>query len=146
MCLIIDANCAWELSNGAPDATPIATWLKRGDSRIAIGGTKLNIEYKKIGNFMKLLGVLDSRGQIHRAEEHLVDREAERIESELILTSDDPHILALAIVSGARIIYSHDSNLHTDFCNQHIIAKPQGKIYQNKNHAHLLIDALPCRR
>jgi hypothetical protein len=54
------------------------------------------------------------------------------------LKSDDPHIIALAKVSGARLLCSKDQNLHTDFGNRVFIDKPRGNIYQNQSHAKLL--------
>ena len=43
--------------------------------------------------------------------------------------SDDEHVLALAQASGARLLYSNDTNLHRDFKDSRIIKNPRGKIY-----------------
>ena len=37
--------------------------------------------------------------------------------------------LALAQVSGARLLYSNDLTLHQDFGNRDLINRPRGKIY-----------------
>lgn len=51
--------------------------------------------------------------------------------------SDDPHILALALVSGVRLLCSRDTALHADFKNPRIL-RPAGSVYQNRRHRHLL--------
>ena len=43
--------------------------------------------------------------------------------------SNDLHVLALAQVSGARLLYSNDLSLHQDFGNRDLISRPRGKIY-----------------
>lgn len=45
------------------------------------------------------------------------------------LTSNDPHVIALADVSGARILYSNDENLRDDFRNSVLVSSPRGKLY-----------------
>jgi len=51
--------------------------------------------------------------------------------------SDDPHVIALAQISGARILCSRDKNLHKDFTNSELVNDPRGRIYQNSSHAQL---------
>ena len=66
--------------------------------------------------------------------------------------SDDEHVLALALVSGARLLYTNDAALISDFKNRTIVATPRGKIYttaENDNvtaaHLRLLADRNLCR-
>ena len=47
-----------------------------------------------------------------------VDARTEQIQSEGAIRSDDPHVIALAQVSGARLLYSNDGNLQQDFKRQ----------------------------
>ena len=46
--------------------------------------------------------------------------------------SNDLHVLALAQVSGARLLYSNDLTLHQDFGNGDLINGPRGKIYSTR--------------
>ena len=41
---------------------------------------------------------------------------------------DDPHILAWAQVSGARLLYTNDKCLKDDFKNKSIISHPEGTV------------------
>jgi hypothetical protein len=52
--------------------------------------------------------------------------------------SDDPHIIALALESGARFLCSLDQDLHTDFTNPQLVNAPRGHVYQNVAHEHLI--------
>ena len=66
--------------------------------------------------------------------------------------SDDQHVIALAQVSGARLLFSNEPNLHRDFKSKRLIDKPRGKVYSNKEskdlskaHEKLLADKALCR-
>lgn len=58
-----------------------------------------------------------------------VDRKTDQIQLESIAKSDDPHIVALALVSGARLLYSNDRDLMDDFRDQKLIGDPPGRVY-----------------
>ncbi|MYH42126.1 MAG: hypothetical protein F4017_01170 [Acidimicrobiaceae bacterium] len=43
--------------------------------------------------------------------------------------SDDHHVIALAQISGARLLFSNDKDLHKDFKNRQLIDQPTGTVY-----------------
>ena len=45
------------------------------------------------------------------------------------LESDDPHVIALAQLSGARLLYSNDAALQRDFRSPQLINSPRGRVY-----------------
>ena len=57
-----------------------------------------------------------------------VDDLATKLRQQGICKSNDPHVLALALVSGARLLYSNDPDLIEDFKNPEIISNPRGKV------------------
>ena len=59
----------------------------------------------------------------------VVDDHATRLRREGACKSNDLHVLALALVSGARLLYTNDTALINDFGNPGIVARPRGKIY-----------------
>ena len=63
-------------------------------------------------------------GELEVRTERVVDRGG--------YTSDDPHLLALAQVSGARLLYSNDSDLQDDFKNRRLIDNPRGRVYSTR--------------
>ena len=58
-----------------------------------------------------------------------VNARAEQIENDVTVKSNDPHVIALAQISGARLLYSNDRDLMDDFRNQELIGNPPGKVY-----------------
>ena len=55
-----------------------------------------------------------------------------------ICVSNDPHVIALARISGARLLCSRDQKLHSDFGNKHLVDNPRGSVYQDIPHAPLI--------
>jgi hypothetical protein len=55
-----------------------------------------------------------------------------------MLRSDDPHVLAVALVSGARVLFSFDAALCDDFRDRRIIKDPRGKILRSEPHVRRL--------
>ena len=52
-----------------------------------------------------------------------------------VCKSNDLHVLALALVSGARLLYTNDTALIDDFGNREIVTRPRGKIYTTAQNA-----------
>jgi len=140
MCLIIDANIAHLVFDTQPhrDFIPIRSWLNSSECCLVYGG-RLAGELLKIGKARRYLKALDQAGKArHIPEKSVAIEQQDIIEKRLPFVSNDLHVVALARISGARLLCSHDRDLHTDFTNQILISRPRGKIYQNPSHKHLL--------
>ena len=85
---------------------------------------------------MKMLRQLDQAGRAKAVPDAPVDARMKLVAPQCV--SDDPHIIALALVSGARLLCSLDQALHTDFTNPKLINSPRGNVYQNATHEHLV--------
>lgn len=138
MNIIIDTNRLTVCANGEVESLPVLKALFSKSLTMVLGGSKLNQEYRRHIKFCtNILAELDRQGLITYLDADEVDDEERRI-YEIEHRSDDEHILALARLSGARILYSHDENLHKDFKNTEIVPKPRGRVYKNPSHARLL--------
>ena len=128
MCAIIDANVAGEVfgPNPTPAGKKFLDWIDKGSERLICGGELLK-ELKRIEGFREWAKVALDKGKMKNANEREVKRKMAQIRKGSIL-SDDPHILALALASGARLLYSDDKKLHKDFKNPALI-DPAGSIY-----------------
>ena len=137
MCLIIDADSvAAVFADKTPeDYVPIIDWLTKKDGALVIGG-KLVKEYDKVEKAKRFVKSLMQAGRAKIYATELVDNETNAIRS--FCKSNDSHIVALARISGARIVCSHDRALHKDFRSELLIANPKGHIYQTKKHSNLL--------
>jgi hypothetical protein len=139
MCLIVDTNLASQVfgPQPQPDFTPIIDWLTlpTRNGILAVGG-QLRNELDNISCARRFIKTLNQAGRARIFPDQAIEDAAGLIAKACI--SDDAHVIALARISGARILCSHDTDLHEDFTNPAIINSPRGRVYQKKSHAHLL--------
>ena len=135
MCIIIDASVFGRFLREPPseDAIPIHNWLN-GKGRIvySTGGKFANEIGRKARE--RLLTYVRAGRAIEVKAERLHEEETALAEQ---IASDDPHVLALARVSGARLLYTNDANLMADFKNKRLIDDPRGSVYTRAANAHL---------
>ena len=144
MCIIIDNNKFGEF--GSPDAAPIRKWLEKGGNVVYGVGGKFKEVPSKAQN---LLVAYEQEGKATRYLWNQIQPKMASLPGGI--KSDDEHILALALVSGARLLFSGDKDLHDDFKNPKIIPKLGGKpksggrVYQTQQHESLL-KASVCKK
>ena len=134
MCAIIDASVAGEVfgSDSCPASERFFDWISKGKGRVVAGG-KLLKELEKVSGFREWSQNALLAGKMRIANETEVKSRTERLRMEGECRSNDLHIIALSQVSGARLLYSVDLDLHRDFTNKTLIAKPRGKVYSTHN-------------
>ena len=143
MCAIVDANMASRFF-GDPvdeDLRPLWDWIARGRGALVAGGRNLD-ELSRVGDASRALRNWERAGRAWFAPREEVEAETRLVEPQC--RSDDPHAIALARVSGARLLCSKDELLHADFRNRELIADPRGSVYQSASHAHLLQHSKGC--
>ncbi len=148
MCLIVDASCAGITFGARSDAesVPIVRWLLKGDGCLVYGG-KLAKELFRLGRVARFLGQLRRAGRAIELDPAAVRTEEQRVARHTALTCDDPHVLAVARVSGARTLRTEDGPLMNDFRNTSLVPRPPGKIYRRASeHGHLLCHCQGCPR
>lgn len=156
MCAIVDANVANEVFGDTRTRAgrQFFDWLSSPRGQLVVGGRLLE-ELGQYGNFVRWLKVAIRSGRARSVtKQEMKDQENELKRREFCI-SDDVHVLALALVSGARLLYTNDAALIADFKNPEVIANPRGKVYttaRNKNftatHKQLLTarDLCPAQR
>ncbi len=150
MCLIVDTNVAHRaLCDPAdPEFEPVYRSLfgvGRPEQNLVYGGA-LASEYDKSGRISAAVEELRRAGRAWREDDDAVSTETKLVTPQC--KSNDPHIIALARVSGVRLLCTHDKNsgLMTDFKKKTLIDKPKGRIYTRRKNAHLLSAKCPCKR
>jgi hypothetical protein len=140
MALILDANCSHKITNVVdhPDFAPILDSLLNGQATLQYGGTKLIAEYQFAASVWKLIYRLDQAGRARKADGAAIDRRQQELIDANSCKSDDQHIIALAQISGTRLLCTHDKALHDDFKDKALIDRPRGSVYQTGAHKHLL--------
>src|SRR5690242_49595 len=110
MCLILDINILHKVyPNANEDHAPISRALKDKKATMVYGG-KLRREYLKANWFRKFLRRLDQSGAAKIVPDQEVDLRTQAIASAGGYISNDPHILALAIVANVRLVCTDDDD------------------------------------
>lgn len=124
----MDANRWHEMFSRerSPAAEGFRQWLGKKQGFLVLGG-KLRREVAEKRRGKRRVQELQNRGQLALVRDAEVDAEAQRLEQDGRLRSDDPHLLALARVSGARLLYTNDRDLQKDFTNSRLLRN--GRIY-----------------
>lgn len=141
MCIIVDNNLVQRVLLNSTDAKfiPLRKQLfgsKRPTQRLLYGG-RLRDEYMVNGNVRRILLELERAGRTLVLAADLIEREEAIVKATLPCCSNDTHVIALARLSGVRVLVSDDSDLQRDFKNRRILF-PRGKCYKNASHAPLL--------
>ena len=137
MCIIIDANVSHQIAPPSVDARPVVDWLESRSGLLVIGGRNTD-ELIANSRVARWLRSLQQAGRVRVIRCGDLDAEEVALLNLALCVSNDLHILALARLSGARLVYSNDQDLHTDFRNPALISRPRGKVYQVAGHRHLL--------
>ena len=142
MCAILDANVANEVFGSilCPAGERFLDWINKGQGRLVVGG-KLLSELGKVSQFLRWSQTARLSGVLRTVNQETVIGRTQQLEDQDECYSDDPHVVALAQLSGARLLYSNDTALHLDFKNKNLIDDPRGKVYstnksKNFSNAH----------
>jgi hypothetical protein len=141
VCISIDANLAFYIFTSSPegDFRPVFDWLHAPDkSGCVVYGGKLANELSTRTASRRYLLELSRAGRARLIPEGIIQPQEEELIRRGLCQSNDPHVIALARVSGARTLCSHDQKLHQDFRNSKLVSKPRGRVYQNATHTSLL--------
>ena len=131
MCAIIDANVTFEVFGRKQTEAGVQfrNWLDSGRGSLVVGGKNLE-ELSKNGNFGRWLGEQRrEKGRVRHIRKEVISERQQALVRDGLPTSNDEHVLALALVSGARLLYSNDRRLKNDFLNTEIIRDTRGKVY-----------------
>jgi len=156
MCAILDANAAGLVfaSRGAEAENQSANkrffdWFDSGPGSLVVGGDLLD-ELDRVSNFQKWRKRAVSTGRIQILNGDDVNQKAGQVAP--LCKSDDPHVIAVALIGNARFLYSNDDDLQKDFRNPKLVNNPRGSVYSTRrsddftqNHRRLLTQNL-CRR
>ena len=112
-------------------------WLNSGSGGLVVGG-KLLKELSRSEKFKKWFyaALRPTVANARRISDQSVDAEGEVLKSLGTCKSDDEHVLALARVSGARLLFTNDRDLQEDFKDPSLInsGSGRGKVYTTRHH------------
>ena len=133
---IVDASVADEVfgSNRTEAGERFFNWIDEGKGILMIGGSMLQeldkTSYRR-KEIRKWIRQAILAGNVREIKE--LTASTERLRDKGGFKSNDPHVLALALASGARLLYSNDKTLQQDFRTKELIDRPRGKVYSTKD-------------
>ncbi len=136
MCTILDNDVVAAVfrPDPCPGAREFKRWIEAGGARLVVGGKNLR-ELCENRAFRAWLQEALRQSKATSVPDSRVDKEAESLRQSASFKSNDEHVLALARLSGARLLYSRDGPLGDDFKDVRLLGKPRGKVYPEKKGA-----------
>ena len=136
MCVILDTNTFHKFKNpDDEDMAPVWKWLDNRNGKIVYANTKKFEDEWERGGMSHLRDQMMRAGQLKLVSEG-VQEKADELKGEI--TSNDEHIIALALIARVKVLVSYregDSDLFDDFKDRNLAG---GKVYTRKTHAHML--------
>lgn len=128
MCAILDANVAHKVfgANRPEAGKAFFDWLDSGNGRLVVGG-RLRRELDGVSGSREWLQQAVLAGRVRNIDDREIDDRTRKLAPGC--KSDDPHVIALAQIGGARLLYSDDGRLHDDFKDPNLIDNPRGAVY-----------------
>ena len=131
MCAILDHSVTYEVF-GKKQTTAgkkFRHWLDDGRGVLIVGGKNLR-ELTQNTNFQRwFTESRRSKARVRQVRDATIAEVEGKLERERQVTSNDVHVLALAVVSGARLLYSNDRKLTRDFRNVEILGDGRGRVF-----------------
>ena len=132
MCAIVDADVVHQLV-GPKQTEPgrrFRQWLDGDRGELVVGEHNIR-ELTHNKNFERWF--LEAR-RLGRRVRQIRESRIKEADAQLsgIVTSNDRHVLALALASGARLLFTNDRRLTNDFRNTDVIPAPAGRVYTTR--------------
>ena len=142
MCVILDANTFGKFKNPADeDMSPVWEWLDNRNGKIVYANTKKFEDEWERGGMSHLRDQMMRAGQLKLVSEG-VQEKADELEGEI--SSNDEHIIALAIIAGVKVLVSYrggDRDLFDDFRDKSLVG---GRVYTREAHARSMLRKDTC--
>ena len=130
MCAIVDANVAHEVfgKSKTEAGARFLDWIDKGSARLVVGGLLMS-ELDRASGFSAWAIQARLSGRMRVANRSEVENKTAALSEAGACRSNDHHVIALAQVSGARLLYSNDRALQDDFRDKSLIDSPRGRVY-----------------
>lgn len=127
MCAILDNNARDDVfgENRTAAGKQFFDWLEKPGPRLMLGG-KLTDELFNSRKFREWAYEAIKDGRVRNCGNSAVNEVTDELSGNWFGKSNDQHVIALAIVSKACILYTKDEALIDDFKNSDILPVPQG--------------------
>ena len=131
MCAIIDSCVRDQLvgQSSTAEGKYFREWLNKRKGHLVVGGKLLRELSENVAVKMWISNALSS-GIAKRFTDYEINLVASTLKKSQACVSNDEHIIALAKVSGARLLFTTDKDLMIDFKNRKLLGgSVRGKVY-----------------
>ena len=137
MCAILDNDVGGMVfgSNPTQAATKFREWIEGKNISLVVGG-RLKTELSRNRKIKEWLSVGEQSGFVKLINDDEVNARTTYLKDNSLCQSNDEHVIALAKVSGARLLYTRDEDLKDDFLDGGLISAPGGKVYPERIKKH----------
>ncbi|MBF0541786.1 MAG: hypothetical protein HQK91_10100 [Nitrospirae bacterium] len=109
MCVVIDINVFPHVFiEKLNEYTPLKKWITIGNGKLVYGGTKYINELRQMSKYRKFLIRLRKARRLVEVDCLKVDNQEKLLIDKNLNDFDDPHIIAIIIVSGCKLICTDD--------------------------------------
>ncbi len=147
MCIVLDINCLSPVFNKEDeyhdDFKPVLNWIIKGKGKLVYGGKKYKEELRKAKKYLKILILLKKRNKIVEIDDKKADKEHKKLLEKIEEPDfDDPHLIAIIIVSGCKLICSVDKRAYKFIKEKSLYPAhfETPRIYRGKSNKNLLSD------
>jgi predicted nucleic acid-binding protein len=145
MCIIVDPPLFVALFKKSDTRhetfSPVLQWVKDGKGKFVVGGSLYQSELGKVGTVLKPIQELEKKGKVVRRDKKKVDIQVEIVKTqEKSKDFDDPHLVALVLESGCRLVCTSDDRAHKYLKDEKFFKKNNSvpSLFTNASHKHLL--------
>lgn len=159
MCVVIDSctfSRVFDRTNAEhPEFKPVYEWIITGRGKIVFGGSKYKTELYNLKKYVSFINELSKRRKVVRIPDDEVDfLEKEVSEYATHRDFDDPHLIAIIVASGCKIICTSETRAIPFLKRKNFYpsSKLVPKLYTRKRNRNLLTDTnlasvcMPCER
>lgn len=152
MCIVLDAN-SWgyiftDKNTRHSDFAPVLNWIRKGNGKAVYGGSTYEMEMKNAIKFRRFFVELGKARRIIVVDKDKVDAKEKEFKQHVKNSDfDDPHIVAIVVVSGALLVCTVDKR-SMRFIKNPIFYKSRRvpKIYSSIGSKKILCDRnIPAR-
>lgn len=143
--IILETNCFSHVFNKSDqhheEFEPVYDWLHDRRGVLVYGGNKYKTELIRSKVYLRLFNRLKNQGLVFCVDDTKVNSEEARIRALIPIPDfDDPHLPAIVIVSGCRVICSVDKRCFPYLKDKNIYPKAgmRPKFYSQKQNKKLL--------
>ena len=114
MCVVIDADTFSEISDESnKDFKPLRNWISQEGHTVIHGGSEYKEHLKNHGKFRGYLKDLWRAGSTQKLNDEEIDNTEVFLQTNFVKAKyNDHHIVAILLVSGCKVVSSHDQGLH----------------------------------